>query len=81
MFSNIDNFNFTVYHDFFSQFGKTKLFVSKKPEGFGLKCHRAIVCACQVMGIKDLRVKVEGSINYQNIIKAFLLGLLKQVII
>ncbi|XP_014207705.1 28S ribosomal protein S5, mitochondrial [Copidosoma floridanum] len=70
--------NHTVYHDFFSQFGSTKLFVSKKPEGFGLRCHRALVCACQIMGIKDLRVKIEGAINYQHIIKAFLIGLLKQ---
>lgn len=68
-----------MYHDFFSQFGATKLFVTKKPEGFGLICHRAIKCACEVIGIKDLYVKVEGSVNYQHIIKAFLIGLLRQV--
>ena len=69
----------TVFHDFFCQFGRTKVFVTKKPEGYGLYCHRAIQCACEVIGIKDLYVKVEGAINYQHIIKAFLIGLLKQV--
>ncbi|XP_058807477.1 small ribosomal subunit protein uS5m [Phymastichus coffea] len=68
----------TVYHDFFSQFGSTKVYVTKKNEGFGLRCHRAIKCACEVIGIKDLHVKVEGAMNYQHIIKAFLIGLLKQ---
>ncbi|XP_011505285.1 PREDICTED: 28S ribosomal protein S5, mitochondrial [Ceratosolen solmsi marchali] len=70
--------NHTVYHDFFSQFGSTKLFVSKKYDGYGLVCHRAIKCACEVIGIKDIYVKVEGAINYQHIIKAFILGLLRQ---
>ncbi|XP_016842830.1 28S ribosomal protein S5, mitochondrial [Nasonia vitripennis] len=70
--------NHTVFHDFFTQFGSTKLFVTKKPEGYGLVCHRAIKCACEVIGIKDLHVKVEGSIHYQHIIKAFLIGLLRQ---
>ena len=70
---------FVVYHDFFAQFGSTKVFVEKKPEGYGLRCHRAIKCACEVIGIKDLRAKVEGAVRYQHIIKAFLVGLLKQV--
>ncbi|PSN34288.1 hypothetical protein C0J52_26005 [Blattella germanica] len=39
--------NHTVYHDFFCQFGKTKIFVEKKPEGYGLVCHRAIKSACE----------------------------------
>ncbi|KAJ8684602.1 hypothetical protein QAD02_020394 [Eretmocerus hayati] len=70
--------NHTVYHDFVSQFGSTKVFVSKKHEGYGLVCHRAIKCACEVIGIKDLYAKVEGAMNYQHIIKAFLIGLLRQ---
>lgn len=70
-----------VYHDFFTQFGKTKIFVSKKPEGYGLKCHRAIKTCCEVIGIKDLYARIEGSTNLQHIIKAFFVGLLQQVII
>lgn len=68
----------TVFHDFFSQFGKTKLFVSKKPSGYGLVCHRGIRTICQVLGIKDLHAKVEGSTNLNHIVKAFFIGLLQQ---
>ncbi|XP_054277920.1 28S ribosomal protein S5, mitochondrial-like [Macrosteles quadrilineatus] len=68
----------TVMHDFFAQFGSTKIFVKKVPEGYGLKCHRAIKSMCQVIGIKDIHAKVEGAINIQNITKAFFLGLLQQ---
>ncbi|XP_019873591.1 28S ribosomal protein S5, mitochondrial [Aethina tumida] len=70
--------NHTVYHDFFTQFGKTKIFVYQKPEGYGLVCHRAIKTICEVVGIKNLYAKVEGSTNVNHIIKAFFLGLIKQ---
>lgn len=70
--------NHTVYHDFFTQFGKTKIFVSKQPEGYGLRCHRAIKTCCEVIGIKDLYAKIEGSTNLQHIVKAFFIGLLQQ---
>lgn len=70
--------NHTVYHDFYTQFGKTKIYVSQRPEGHGLICHRAIQTICKVVGIKDLYAKVEGSTNVQHIVKAFFLGLLKQ---
>lgn len=72
-------FSFPVYHDFFTAFGKTKIFVQKKNEGYGLMCHRAIKEICQAIGIKDLRAKVEGSNNLQHIVKAFFIGLLQQV--
>lgn len=39
----------TVFHDFFCQFGKTKIFVQKKPEEYGLICHRAIKTICEVI--------------------------------
>lgn len=68
----------TVFHDFFTQFGATKIFVTKKPKGHGLICHRAIKTMCEVIGIKDLHAKVEGSTNLQHIVKAFFLGLLQQ---
>lgn len=70
---------FTVMHDFYCQFGRTKIFVKQMPEGFGLVCHRAIRTICEVVGIKDLHAKVEGSTNLQHIVKAFFIGLLKQV--
>lgn len=67
-----------IFHDFFCQFGKTKIFVYKKPEGFGLVCHRAIKTVCEVVGIKDLYAKCEGSPSLQHVVKAFFLGLLSQ---
>ncbi|RZF45003.1 hypothetical protein LSTR_LSTR001964 [Laodelphax striatellus] len=68
----------TVIHDFFTQFGHTKIFVTKMPEGYGLVCHRAIRTVCEVIGITDLYAKVEGSTNVKNVVKAFLIGLMKQ---
>jgi hypothetical protein len=53
--------------------------VSKVPEGFGLVCHRAIRTICEVVGIKDIYAKIEGPTNLQHIVKAFFLGLLRQV--
>ncbi|CAG4957423.1 unnamed protein product [Colias eurytheme] len=70
--------NHTVYHDFFTAFGSTKIYVQKKNEGYGLMVHRAIKEICQAIGIKDLRAKVEGSNNLQHIVKAFFIGLLQQ---
>jgi len=68
----------TVFHDFFCQFGKTKLIVQRKPEGYGLVCHRAVKTICEVVGIKNIYAKLEGSNTVQHIMKAFLMGLLKQ---
>lgn len=68
----------TIYHDFFTQFGHSKIYAYKMPEGYGLKTHRIIKTLCQLIGIKDLRTKCEGSTNPQHLVKAFLLGLLQQ---
>ncbi|XP_066598037.1 small ribosomal subunit protein uS5m [Prorops nasuta] len=68
----------TVLHDFYERFGNTKVFVSKKHQGYGLKCHRVINACCQAIGIKDIHAKVEGSCNTLNIVKAFFIGLLQQ---
>ena len=43
-------------------------------------CHRAIKTMCELIGIKDLYAKIEGSTNVQCIVKGFILGLLRQVI-
>ncbi|XP_034941076.1 28S ribosomal protein S5, mitochondrial [Chelonus insularis] len=68
----------TVFHDFFCQFGGSKIFVYKKGEGFGLRCQRVLKACCEVLGIKDLRCKIEGSTNTRNVMKAFFIGLLRQ---
>ncbi|KAL6431004.1 hypothetical protein ACFW04_007039 [Cataglyphis niger] len=71
----------TVLHDFFTQFGSTKIFVHKKHEGHGLICHRALKACCEAIGIKNIYAKVEGAKNVKHLIKAFFIGLLQQVCI
>jgi len=69
----------TVFHDFFSQYGSSRLFVQQKPFGYGVSAHRLIAAACELVGIKDIRVVIEGRThNKINILKAFLVGLLRQ---
>ena len=68
----------TVYHDFFTNFGETQMTVLQKPPGYGIKAHRLVTSVCELIGIKDLYVKIEGAMNYNHILKAFFLGLLRQ---
>lgn len=68
----------TIYHDFFAQFSKTKIFARRMPEGTGLICHRAIKVCCELIGIKDIYAKIEGSTCVHHIVKAFFVGLLHQ---
>lgn len=68
----------TIFHDFFCQFGGTKIFVRRVAEGHGLVCHRAIKAIAETIGIKNLYAKIEGSTNVQHICKAFFMGLLQQ---
>lgn len=70
--------NRTIYHDFYTAFGKTKIYCFQKPNGYGLICHRAIQTICKVIGIKDLYAKIEGSTNVQHIVKAFFIGIMQQ---
>merc|ERR1712080_594594 len=42
------------------------------------RAHRVIKAICDMCGIKDLYAKCEGSLNVQHIVKAFMLGLLRQ---
>lgn len=69
----------TVYHDFYAQCCGVRIFVQRKPKGFGLRCHRVIQTLCKLCGITDLHAKVDGNTrNYGNIAKAFITGLLNQ---
>lgn len=68
----------TLFHDFYEEYYHTKVYAEKKPKGFGLVCHRLIKQICLLIGIKDIYVKVEGSRNEANMVKAFLSGLLNQ---
>lgn len=68
----------TIFHDFFTQLGHTKIYVFRRPEGYGLRTHRVIAILCKLIGIKDLTAKIEGSSNPLNVARAFTLGLLQQ---
>lgn len=69
----------TVFHDFMTQFGHTRIFVRREPVGYGVKSHRAIKAICDVAGITDISANVEGNVkNTLHVTKAFLLGLLRQ---
>lgn len=69
----------TIVHDWVSEVNAVKVAAYKKPKGFGLICHRAIMEICRVTGIKDIYCKVYGpSRNYLDITKAFYQGLCNQ---
>ncbi|XP_017287982.1 28S ribosomal protein S5, mitochondrial [Kryptolebias marmoratus] len=70
--------NHTVFHDFESRFKRTTLRIKKQNEGYGLRCHRAVITLCKLVGIKDMYCKIEGSTNLLNITRAFFTGLTGQ---
>lgn len=47
-------------------------------EGYGTKCHRALKAIADCIGVTDFHARCEGSTNQENVIKAFLSGLLQQ---
>lgn len=71
--------NVTVIHNFSARFNNTRVFAWKQAPGYGLKCHRQIKSMCELIGIKDIYVKVEGGRSALAVTNAFLLGLLRQV--
>jgi len=68
----------TVFHDFFTQYGHTRILVQQRPPGTGIIAHRGIKAICELAGIKDIYAKVEGAVTMQSIVKAFVLGLIRQ---
>ncbi|XP_003380849.1 Sel1 repeat family protein [Trichinella spiralis] len=68
-----------VYQDFWAECRSTQIFAQRMPEGYGLRCHRALKSICELVGIKNLYAKVEGNTRcYQSLTKAFFTGLLNQ---
>ncbi|XP_054655017.1 28S ribosomal protein S5, mitochondrial [Dunckerocampus dactyliophorus] len=68
----------TIYHDIETNFKRSGLRMKKQNEGYGLRCHRAIITMCKLIGIKDMYCKVEGPTNLLNMTKAFFSGLANQ---
>ncbi|KAJ7396018.1 hypothetical protein BTVI_148913 [Pitangus sulphuratus] len=70
--------NHTIYHDITAKFKTTSIRMKKQNKGYGLRCHRAIITMCKLIGIKDMYAKVTGSKNLINITRAFFQGLTQQ---
>ncbi|RXN29828.1 28S ribosomal mitochondrial [Labeo rohita] len=70
--------NHTIYHDIESKFKRTTLRMKKQNKGYGLRCHRAVITLCKLIGIEDMYAKVDGSVNLLNITRALFHGLANQ---
>ncbi|XP_066123824.1 small ribosomal subunit protein uS5m isoform X1 [Saccopteryx bilineata] len=68
----------TIFHDISLTFKRTHIKMKKKPRGYGLHCHRAIITICRLIGIKDMYAKVSGSVNMLNLIRGLFHGLSRQ---
>uniref|UniRef100_A0A8C5WKJ7 Small ribosomal subunit protein uS5m n=1 Tax=Leptobrachium leishanense TaxID=445787 RepID=A0A8C5WKJ7_9ANUR len=68
----------TIYHDITSTFKRTSIRMKKQNFGYGLRCHRAIITMCKLIGIQDMYAKVSGSVNLLNLTRALFLGLYRQ---
>ncbi|KAH3853960.1 putative 28S ribosomal protein S5, mitochondrial [Dreissena polymorpha] len=71
--------NHTIMHNFTEKYHHSTVICFQKYEGYGLVCHRVIKSLCELIGIKDIYVRVEGNkSNKLAICRAFINGLLKQ---
>lgn len=70
--------NRTVMHNMFSKEVATKLYIIRKHEGYGLCCQRVIRSICELAGIHDLYVKIEGPTTTYHIVRAFFNALRSQ---
>lgn len=69
----------TVFHNMYTKYHRSKIFIHKKEKGYGLNCHRVLKTICELIGIKDMHAKVEGSTkNMQTVTKAFFGALVHQ---
>jgi len=74
----------TIFHKIYSKFHASHLFIEPRPEGHGIRAtpmhaNRVIATICKALGLKDLWVVVEHSLeNTQAITKAFFRALRAQ---
>ncbi|KAJ7341226.1 hypothetical protein JRQ81_005085, partial [Phrynocephalus forsythii] len=68
----------TIYHDIVTNFHKTTIRMKKQNRGYGLRCHRAIITICRLIGIEDMYARIQGSTNLLNLTKALFKGLTNQ---
>ncbi|KAL9954467.1 hypothetical protein ACROYT_G042008 [Oculina patagonica] len=70
--------NHTIYHDLETTYHKTKINFFRKPRGYGLRCHRLIKEIAVLLGIQDMRCKVQGPTTAVSLVRAAFQGLLSQ---
>ncbi|XP_051000541.1 28S ribosomal protein S5, mitochondrial [Acomys russatus] len=68
----------TIFHDISLRFKRTQIRMKKQPRGYGLRCHRAIITICRLIGIKDMYARVTGSMNMMNLTRGLFHGLARQ---
>ncbi|KAG8123123.1 hypothetical protein E2320_018477, partial [Naja naja] len=68
----------TIYHDIAATFKKTTIRMKKQNKGYGLRCHRAIITLCKLIGIKNMYARVYGSKNILNLTTCLFKGLANQ---
>ncbi|XP_006909504.1 28S ribosomal protein S5, mitochondrial isoform X1 [Pteropus alecto] len=68
----------TIFHDISLTFKRTHIKMKKQPRGYGLRCHRAIITICRLIGIKDMYARVSGSLNMLNLTRGLFHGLAHQ---
>ncbi|CAK9300944.1 unnamed protein product [Gordionus sp. m RMFG-2023] len=69
----------TIYHTLYGKEFGTKVHIFRAPPGHGIIAHRVIKTICEMVGIKDLYAKVEGSVkNYHNLTRCAIQMLAKQ---
>ncbi|XP_076689561.2 small ribosomal subunit protein uS5m isoform X2 [Callospermophilus lateralis] len=68
----------TIFHDISLRYKRTHIKMKKQPRGYGLRCHRAIITICRLIGIKDMYAKVSGSVNMLNLTRGLFHGLSRQ---
>ncbi|KAI1719524.1 30S ribosomal protein S5 [Ditylenchus destructor] len=71
--------NRTIYQDFFAECRNVRIYAQRVPEGYGIVAHPRLHKLCELLGIKDIHVKVEGTTrNYKALIYAFTTGIINQ---
>lgn len=60
----------TIYYPTTVQFGKTKLIMYPLSSCRGLRCSDLMASICQLAGIKDIGIKIQGSRNLRNSVMA-----------